>query len=726
MEYLVAQLEEALKGVGDGDFDPVVEALGNWYSESDLRRTGVCEAIASHPVEGLRAACVLLSSGYITSDEEMVGLLFPIVCEDALEKNEESRTAVRKFIDRPSTGEGCLRKAADWMRGSGHVGNRFVDNALVDVLWRLGGPEDLAEMTKVAEASAAGGSPEAMGRLCRMYMNGKGYRKNLDKAEEWARKASEAGLSWAKADLKVIGKLKAERNEGEASVSKTRDKAAKSAIALYNAVSKSPDEGRDIEGLMRVIEYYAEAGSPSAMIRIAKAYGDGAGVEKDDAKAEEWTRKAVESVTEDFDDAEGRLMLAKICAGNPGARETAIGLVSGLDEEKHGEDLHEVAVRLSYEDGDLASVLKSMGLYKSGSLLTEALSASSKGYLLTALFETYLGMPSTYGAVLAKSADPKGLLVEDCQVLINAKVAFDEDFLVNPKVVSKTLNRMLDVARKSNHINDDDYVGIFSSLKVQDGGFYAVHEGVKEMMSAFDRLCKSNGVKYMISCGTLLGAYRHKGFVPWDDDADFYILRDDFEKLKAVLPDDSPFRLVSKVYMEDPDKVSYYNHLHLKSSTSPLFLDLMILDYVESADDEGARKYARYVSNFRAAMDRLTEEDLKKGEDPTKDERVLEAFESRKASFRDDMNGDRKTAVAITLDNPGIGRKRKIFNYSDLFPTVDLEFEDIVLPAPRNCMKVLVNLYIEPMKFPGDLLARSHVQHEGYDLEEIRRCLEKW
>lgn len=254
MEYLVAQLEEALKGVGDGDFDPVVEALGNWYSESDLRRTGVCEAIASHPVEGLRAACVLLSSGYITSDEEMVGLLFPIVCEDALEKNEESRKAVRKFIDRPSTGEGCLRKAADWMRGSGHVGNRFVDNALVDVLWRLGKPEDLAEMTKVAEASAAGGSPEAMGRLCRMYMNGKGYRKNLDKAEEWARKASEAGLSWAKADLKVIGKLKAERNEGEASVSKTRDKAAKSAIALYNAVSKSPDEGRDIEGLMRVIE----------------------------------------------------------------------------------------------------------------------------------------------------------------------------------------------------------------------------------------------------------------------------------------------------------------------------------------------------------------------------------------------------------------------------------------------------------------------------------------
>ena len=719
-------MEDALREAEDGDFSPVVDALQNWYSESDLRRTGVCEAIARHPKEGLRAGCVLLSSGYITSDADMTGLLFPVVCEDAMEKNEESRAAVRKFIERSSTKDCCLRKAAEWMRSSGKLDNRFVANALVDVLWRLGTPEELSEMTKVAEESAAGGSPEAMGRLSRMYMNGKGFRKNLDKAEEWAKKAAEANLVWANSDLKVIERMKAERAKSEASVFQARDEASKSAIRFYNKVLKSSDDRHDLDGLTKVIEYYAEAGNPSAMIRISKAYGNGIGVEKDEARSQMWARKAVESITDGFDDAEGRLALAKICTGMSDGRETAMSLVSNLDKKAYGKDLYEIAVKLSYEDGDLPAVLKKMRLYESGAILTNALSASSKGYLLTSLFETYLGLPSTYRDVVARAKDPKSLLAEDCQVLINAKAAFSEDILINSKVVSKTLNRMLEESRDARIIDDDDYVGLFSSLKIQDGGYYAVHEGIKEMMAAFDRVCKSNDINYMISCGTLLGAYRHKGFVPWDDDADFYILRDDFEKLKGVLETGSPFRLSSKVYMEEPHKVSYYNHLHLKSSTSPMFLDLMILDYVESADEEGFKKYSRYVSNFRAAMDRLTEEDLKKGKDPSRDARILDAFEKYKGSFKDDMNGDRKTAVALTLDNPGIGRKRKIFYYDDLFPTVDLEFEDITLPAPRNCMKVLVNLYSEPMKFPGDLLLRSHVQHEGYDLEEVRRCLSGW
>lgn len=52
-----------------------------------------------------------------------------------------------------------------------------------------------------------------------------------------------------------------------------------------------------------------------------------------------------------------------------------------------------------------------------------------------------------------------------------------------------------------------------------------------EIMDAFDALCREKGLKYYMSCGTMLGAVRHKGFIPWDDDVDVYMPRPDYNLL---------------------------------------------------------------------------------------------------------------------------------------------------------------------------------------------------
>ncbi len=56
-----------------------------------------------------------------------------------------------------------------------------------------------------------------------------------------------------------------------------------------------------------------------------------------------------------------------------------------------------------------------------------------------------------------------------------------------------------------------------------------------EMMVEIDRICRKYGLKYNIAFGTLLGAVRHKGFIPWDDDADINMPYEDYEKLKQVI-----------------------------------------------------------------------------------------------------------------------------------------------------------------------------------------------
>lgn len=55
-----------------------------------------------------------------------------------------------------------------------------------------------------------------------------------------------------------------------------------------------------------------------------------------------------------------------------------------------------------------------------------------------------------------------------------------------------------------------------------------------ETFKAFAELCKEHGITYFAAYGTLLGAIRHKGFIPWDDDIDVYLLREDYDKLLSL------------------------------------------------------------------------------------------------------------------------------------------------------------------------------------------------
>ena len=57
-----------------------------------------------------------------------------------------------------------------------------------------------------------------------------------------------------------------------------------------------------------------------------------------------------------------------------------------------------------------------------------------------------------------------------------------------------------------------------------------------QMLEKFDELCHKHGLTYYAYYGTLLGAVRHQGFIPWDDDIDVIMFRDDYEKFQEIAP----------------------------------------------------------------------------------------------------------------------------------------------------------------------------------------------
>ena len=76
------------------------------------------------------------------------------------------------------------------------------------------------------------------------------------------------------------------------------------------------------------------------------------------------------------------------------------------------------------------------------------------------------------------------------------------------------------------------------------------------ILKSFINICEKHNLKYFAGGGTLLGAIRHKGFIPWDDDIDIYMLRDDYEKF-LKLSSELPSNLELYTFDTKKDYISY-------------------------------------------------------------------------------------------------------------------------------------------------------------------------
>ena len=72
------------------------------------------------------------------------------------------------------------------------------------------------------------------------------------------------------------------------------------------------------------------------------------------------------------------------------------------------------------------------------------------------------------------------------------------------------------------------------SYEVTDENRQELFQLLLDLLLVFDEVCQKNNIQYFADGGTALGAIRHKGFIPWDDDVDIAMPRRDYEKLKAV------------------------------------------------------------------------------------------------------------------------------------------------------------------------------------------------
>lgn len=258
-----------------------------------------------------------------------------------------------------------------------------------------------------------------------------------------------------------------------------------------------------------------------------------------------------------------------------------------------------------------------------------------------------------------------------------------------------------------------------------------------EMLDVFDAFCKKNGIRYWLDFGTLLGAVRHKGFIPWDDDVDIAMLREDYEKAAELFNAQSDGLIQFQTPFNNKDYAYPFGKLvntktvlyeyGTKGIVTGVYVDVFVYDH--APDDAQASKKIFKKRDFLGRIRRL------------------------KLPIREGIGGAKKIAYVVgsslllPISRNSINRKldknarkyekvetNKVSSFADPYDSTyfsvdkatfleqtELEFEGKLYPAPKNYDYWLQVLYGNYMELPPVEKRVNQHTFEAYFKEENKK-----
>jgi len=241
-----------------------------------------------------------------------------------------------------------------------------------------------------------------------------------------------------------------------------------------------------------------------------------------------------------------------------------------------------------------------------------------------------------------------------------------------------------------------------------------------QMMISFDELCKKNQISYWLDGGTLLGAIRHKGFIPWDDDIDICMTVEDFEKFKKVNQEKQlPKNIILEKYGDRFATKSIKKNRCCAKVRDVRSIAIENKNFISSKHPQGAwiDVFINYsfrdekITNSLKFLDELQHLEKRSILYNILIRPFLKLLKVRNLSkiFLLSMNVPLQDSRIIK--HPHEIANKKWWNKEDIFPLKRCSFEDCIFPIPNNYDKYLKDFYGDYMKVPAKKYQNpSHIQ----------------
>lgn len=253
-----------------------------------------------------------------------------------------------------------------------------------------------------------------------------------------------------------------------------------------------------------------------------------------------------------------------------------------------------------------------------------------------------------------------------------------------------------------------------------------VHQANLAILKEIDRICRKYKIKYLLDAGTLLGAVRHKGFIPWDDDADIAFTRSNYDAFLKVVRRELPQEMEllepedlrgGKVFYDFTARIIYKNSSTHEDSEemrfyegklNHLWVDLFTIDELPENKISSTFTLLLHAVIYGFAMGHRYKLDFKKYSLINK---ICVAALALLGKLIPMKTLRKLQKMAAVKDRKGKSSLRYYSNYQPDYlyvtlkkewceETVDLEFEDTKLMAPKGWHEVLTWIYGDYKKLP--------------------------